>query len=282
MNISNTGNKDIAFVLFDPGSKVLKQVSFKKTFEELKEQALHAPNMIDRYDAVLAMRETSLQTKSAFLSDLAKQDLYHPIISEILYQLGDDEKAANVFTRQLKSKYQQVRLAAINNAMIGKTLTDQNLAEFEKLLTDSSYNVVQATLQKLSQLYPENKQRYLQATDGVHGMGKAVRIAWLQLAVNDVNDKYYAELADYTTNSFEFRTRINSFAGLQVVNMLNEKAINGLFDAATSNNGRLASPARETITYFAKQSKYKTMMQQALAKRTLPADGRKTLSKLLE
>jgi aminopeptidase N len=282
MNIANSTNKEIAFVLFDPGSRILKQVTFKKSFEELKEQALHAADMIDRYDAVLAMREMSLEKKGAFLADLAKQDLYHPIMGEVLYQLADYDRGADIFTRQAKSKYQQVRLAAINNAVNNKTLTAQNLAEFEKLLTDSSYNVVQATLLKLSSLYPENKQRYLQATDGVDGMGKSVRIAWLQLAITDVNDKYYAELADYTTNAFEFRTRINSFTALQTVNMLNEKAINGLFDAALSNNGRLASPARETIAYFARQSKYKFMMQQTLAKRNPVSEGQKTLSKLLE
>lgn len=282
MTIPNSGNKEIAFVLFDPGSRILKQVTFKKSFAELKEQALHAPLMIDRYDAVLAMRDINLDTKADFLADLAKQDIYHPIMGEVLYQLAGSEKAAGIFTQQTKSKYQQVRLAAINSAVSGKTLNAQNLADFEKLLTDSSYNVVQATLQKLSSLYPENKQRYLQATDGVDGMGKSVRIAWLQLAINDVNDKYYAELADYTSNSFEFRTRINAFAGLQVVNMLNEKAINGMFDAALSNNGRLAGPAKEAISYFAKQSKYKAMMQQVMAKRSWPGDGQKTLSKLLE
>jgi aminopeptidase N len=287
MNIPNLKSQEIAFVLFDPGNKILKQVTFKKAFDELVRQAWDAPNMIDRYDAVVAMRDYPVEIKREKLGDIYERNSFHAIRSEILSQFATDTSfsAGNVRTRMFSRAATQdktpVKLAAINNIM-GLNSSKDLIPYFEKLLTDSSYNVVQASLVKLSQVFPENKTRYLQLTDNVDGMSKSVRITWLQLAITDVNDKYFAELADYTTNAFEFRTRINSFGALQSLNMLNEKAINGLFDASQSNNGRLAGPAKEAIAYFGKQAKYKAMMQQTLAKRIWPEDQRKAIAKLLE
>jgi aminopeptidase N len=59
--IPNPENKRIAFVLFDPGSYVLKTVTFEKQWDELIQQATKAPHVIDRYDAVVAMKNYSLK-----------------------------------------------------------------------------------------------------------------------------------------------------------------------------------------------------------------------------
>ncbi|MGE0568662.1 MAG: hypothetical protein AB7O73_11990, partial [Bacteroidia bacterium] len=53
--IPNRNSKPISYVLFDPNSEVLKTVQFKKSLKMLENQAFKAVNMIDRYDAVLAM-----------------------------------------------------------------------------------------------------------------------------------------------------------------------------------------------------------------------------------
>jgi hypothetical protein len=46
-----------------PGNEILRQLTFKKSTEELKAQALKAAHMIDRYDALLGLREVSIEEK---------------------------------------------------------------------------------------------------------------------------------------------------------------------------------------------------------------------------
>jgi len=45
ISIPNSG-KSVAYVLFDPGDEVVKKVNFKKSFSELKAQALGAPRCL--------------------------------------------------------------------------------------------------------------------------------------------------------------------------------------------------------------------------------------------
>ncbi|NCC73902.1 MAG: hypothetical protein EOM06_10940, partial [Sphingobacteriia bacterium] len=56
VSIMNPGNKNVAFVLFDPNRKVVKKVKFNRSYDELVAQAGMAENMIDRYDALLELR----------------------------------------------------------------------------------------------------------------------------------------------------------------------------------------------------------------------------------
>ncbi|MFN3444479.1 MAG: M1 family metallopeptidase [Bacteroidia bacterium] len=60
VKIPNKDKKEIAFVLFDPNSMVMKTVNFKKSYNELKAQVIHAPNMLDRYDALVALKDYDL------------------------------------------------------------------------------------------------------------------------------------------------------------------------------------------------------------------------------
>ena len=53
----------------------------------LKAQALKAPKMIDRYDAVFAMRAFSLEQKRKALIETFQKNEFHTIRSEIVMQL---------------------------------------------------------------------------------------------------------------------------------------------------------------------------------------------------
>ncbi len=66
IRINNIADKDIAFVLFDPNNEVMKKVEFKKSFDELAIQALAAPMMLDRYDAVVGLRNYPIDRKRKF------------------------------------------------------------------------------------------------------------------------------------------------------------------------------------------------------------------------
>ena len=70
ISIANPLKKQISFVLFDPGRQVLKKVTFERSFGELAEQAKKAKNMIDRYDALVEMRNVPCHPEEKHTHDL--------------------------------------------------------------------------------------------------------------------------------------------------------------------------------------------------------------------
>ncbi len=264
VRIPNPMHKKINYVLFDPGSIVLKTVNFKKTIEELKAQALKAPMMIDRYDALLGLKTFSLNEKRETLLNLFKKETFHAIKSEILAQLNGDlntDVTVSLFDMALKDKDNNVRLAAVNNLF---DIPNELQKDVEKLLKDSSYNVVEATLEKLSTLYPDKAKDYLDATKDVYGIGNSIKIKWLEINchynIKNVGDSY-KQLVEMASNKYEFRTRVNSFNALQRLDYINDEFINNLFDASLYTNSRLANPAMGVLDFYYKTSENKTKIQ---------------------
>jgi len=264
VRVSNPNHKKIDYVLFDPGSMVLKTLNFKKGLEELKAQALKAPLMIDRYDAVLGLKSYSVNEKKETLLEAFNKESFYAIKSEILSQLNGDinsENTINLFGMALKDKDNNVRLAAVNNLF---EIPYDLKAKVESLLKDSSYNVVETTLDKLSTLYPDKAKDYLDATKDVCGMGNSIRIKWLEInchySIKNVGDSY-KQLVDYTSNAYEFRTRVNAFNALQRLDYINDEFIKNLFNATLYTNSRLANPAIGVLDYYYKTSENKTKIQ---------------------
>ncbi|HET6513489.1 MAG TPA: M1 family metallopeptidase, partial [Candidatus Kapabacteria bacterium] len=117
--VPNASRKQIAFVLFDPGSHILKKVTFNKDFDELKAQVLRAPNMIDRYDALAALRSDTVSTaaKRQLLIDVFNKETFHAMRSEVVSQLINDldPAARAVIRRALKDPSSDVRGSVVNN-----------------------------------------------------------------------------------------------------------------------------------------------------------------------
>jgi len=278
MDIPNPTSKVIDFVLFDPGYNVLKTVKFDKTAEEWQSQALRAPNMLDRYEALVAMRPQPMNDKRDALIKMFRKETFHAMKEEILTQLAPDTTIQSwvMFLDAFRDKDAAVRLAALQNVA---KIPDDGKAIFENLLEDSSYTIMETDLQKLCADFPENKSTYLQKTDKLYGLDNTLRMAWLQLAymypadtaghpadsVRNANELILKELDDYTTPAFEFRTRDNAFKALMALNYLDKKSATSILDASLSWNGRLASPAREALGYFNKQVDKKALINHCIA-----------------
>ena len=263
ISVPNAQGKAIDFVLFDPDNKILKQVKFEKGFDELCAQAMGAPNMLDRYDALLALKATPLKKKYNTLMYAYFKERYAPMKAEVLSQLTSDssQSVEPVFNNAIHASDAALRLSAIQHI---PRIKEAELKDYEALLTDSSYNVIETALNKLVALYPANKARYMALTDHVDGFTKNVRLAWIKLAAMDGNKEVMHELADYAGPSFEFRTRGAAFQVLMQLNYLDDVAIKNLFDAALSNNGRLSRPALDALSFFCKQSSHKQRIEHIL------------------
>jgi aminopeptidase N len=276
VKVENILGKKVSFVLFDPNSEVMKSFEFKKSLEMLKVQALKAPNMIDRYDAVLALRGVELSLKQDLLTQVFNNEKFHGIKSEVVYQLVNekDSKSLELITKAINDKDAQVRKAVITHI---KNIPAELLTEYEKLLADASYETITLALEKLCIQYPEKTANYLEKTKGVEGTrGRNVIVKWLEFS-SKTDKAALDKLVAYTSGSYEFMTRQNAFASLKKSDYFNQAALENLLDAAFSSNNRLASPAIETLKYFYATNEHRKMIDDYLASKKWLKLGRQKL-----
>jgi aminopeptidase N len=283
VKVANALGKTIDYVLFDPNSEVLKTVIFNKPFDMLKAQSIKAPKLLDRYDAVYAMRNFPTDQKRAALIEAFQKNTFHGIRSEIVMQLINDknDNSVQLIKQALHDKDVQVRKSVILNASyIEPTL----LSDFETLLLDSSYMTIMTSLDKLCFQFPQNTQKYLDKTKDLEGTsGRNVRVKWLEIAYSSTNDKKHIDqLVKYTSRSYEFLTRGNAMASLRKLNYFDENALLNCLGAVVSSNGRLAGPAAETIKYFYAQPKFKKMILDQVAAKPMKDWEREIVMKLLQ
>jgi len=254
--LPNPGNKSIAYVLFDPGSNILKTVTFQKSFEELTAQALHAPLMIDRYDAVSAMDAIDMNRKRDVLVQIFHREKFHFVKSAVVAQLVNDssEVSRSLIREALLYPLAEVRKSAIDSVMYIPTSLRTN---FEHLLTDSSYEIVLRALTKLADQFPEHLPRYLAATRGIEGTDRKVKLKWFELSAAAGDRSSIDSLVQYSSPSYEFRSRLIAFESLKQLNYLDDMVIASLFDAITHWNNRLKAPATVIATSFYKEPDYK-------------------------
>jgi aminopeptidase N len=267
VDVPNPSNKKIAYALFDPNNEVLKKVRFTKGFEWLSQQALNAPNMLDRFDAFVAMRSISLEQKRETLKKAYAKETFHYTKAEIIRQLIDDTDAASraIVRSAMVDKDVLLHKAVINNTT---TIAADMTADYEKLLTSPSYDVVVATLDKLTFQFPDNTNAYLEKTKGVTGTsGRNVEVKWLELKARaNVNDKESIDkLVAYTSMSYEFRTRVNAAQSLRRLDHFNEPMMKNLFNAMLSPNTRLANPCGDVMNTFYNQARYRKMIADHMA-----------------
>lgn len=258
-SISNKKAKQIAFVLFDPGNMLYDKVNFKKEYPELLLQAQKATHYIDRYDAIVAMRTIPLTTKRNDLLKIYSAEKHFGIKAEIITQIMKESNDENMpfIKNALHDSDANVRLAVVNNTTVIPKKLEKDYAA---LLNDSSYINIEADLRLMMQLNPDKKAKYLRATEGLYGMNKNIRIAWLEGDYALHGNANVKELVAYAGYSYEFRTRNRAFEALRTINYCDADVVNNLFDAAVSSNSRLAGPARNTLQFFMQKPEYNTLI----------------------
>lgn len=262
IKIPNPSQKQVGFVLFDPNGEVLKAVSFPKPAPMLLAQAREAASVLDRYDALVGLRRLAVTDKRGFLQDVFKRESFNALRAEALAQLAGDEESLPLMKQALSDPDVQVRKAALSLVDIHSSFAIELLPEIEKRLTDSSYDMVDMTLQKLAVLQPAKLGQYLKKTSAVEGnIGRSVRVRWLELSFMNTHKKNYAEeLVTLTSGSYEFRTRGNAMAALKRMDHCSEGLISNLVDAVLSPNSRLSSPGADLLRYFYNQDKWRAVI----------------------
>ncbi len=254
VSVPNPGGKKIAFVLFDPGRKILKRVNFEKSYEELSEQALGAGNMIDRYDALLALRNVSTDKKSDLLRKCFHRETFYLTKAEIISQLAPDvnnPETVALFSHALKDGDANVRKAMLLNVT---PLPELLRTGAEACLLDSSWLNIELALGNLCRSFPQNREQYLEKTKNLEGWrGKNIRMKWLEIAIASGQKSYMEELIPYSGPKYEFETRMNALSLLKRLNYKDETTMQYARQAAAHWNNKLSAVGREYVEYFEKK-----------------------------
>jgi hypothetical protein len=244
VSVPNPGKKPVDFLLFDPNRKVLKKVTFTQPFENLLAQAQKSENMIDRYDALVALRNETVSKKSAVLASAFHRETFWLIRSEILQQLVSDPspEVIRLFREALKDSDANVRKNAL---LLLDPVPDLLQSTVEEMLYDSSYLNVEYALEALCVSFPGSVDHYLGATRDMEGWrGKNIRMMWLAVALVNGKTEYMPELVSYCSPKYEFETRINAFNVLKELKYSDNESIRYAESACKHWNNKLSSTAR--------------------------------------
>jgi len=255
VDVPNPSGAAVEFVLFDPGRRILKKLSFERSPDELSAQLLKAPLMIDRYDALQAMGRLPLSGKKEVLISAYGKNPFHLMRSGILDQISKDrsEESITLFRKALLDRDANVRKTAL---ILLDTIPLSLKQEAESCLGDSSYLNIQLALERLCSSFPADRDHYLEVTKEMEGWrGRNIRMAWLEISIRSGKFEYLKELIPYSGPKFEFETRMNAFNILQKLNYIDEVTTENANSAAKHWNFKLSNSARTYLGYFKKVQK---------------------------
>lgn len=260
----NTEDKTVDFVLVDPGSQILKEMTFLKDWRELQAQASKARHMIDRYDAILAMRPFPVDEKREFLKQAFARETFHAVRSEIVRQLAYDLPSRDIVKAAIGDTNADVR----SGVAFGYSQVPADLEpDFRSLLHDSSYTVSEQALKILCESFPAHANAYLEMTKGEMGFRFSSHINWLNLKASFGDTASALALVRYAGPDHEFRARRSAMAALQELNFWNDAAISHLCDGILSTNGNLSSSARSVAAHFYSQTAFRRAVEKFLRSR---------------
>ena len=269
VKIDNPSNKTVSFVVFDENYEILKKLTFERTYSELSEQALKGANMADRLEAVQSLAAFDINEKKALLEKIIANDKeFHAIKAE-------------AWKQWLKGNVNNGSIPAIDtkkeNKSVRQTLASHLNPEQENqrkllvtLLDDNSYQVIETALDNLFGSaaikqhadYSKWTTNWLSKVENAEGMGKALRIKWLEysLIIDKNNKTLLDELISYCSADYEFRTRVNAVQAIGRLNMGNETVFNHMLEAISRPNSRLAGPVHSVLKGFEAQHDFKQII----------------------
>lgn len=269
VEVPNTGNKPVAFVLFDPGSHILKNVTFDKPWEMRALQRKNAPRMIDRFDALESLRGDSsrVQERLGILEDVMNRETFHAMRSEAVIQALEMANtgvlpAWKIVERGILDKAVEVRSTAVN----GLSIIPLSLkGACERLLEDSSFAVLQTAFTRLARSFPLDRSRYISKIARENGPHERIRITRLEIEASDGSATALEELADLCGPGWEFVTRQNAMGAFRRLGSITPGASRNICSALFSTNSRLSSAAASTLANLAEQTRNREIIRQSTA-----------------
>jgi len=181
IKIEHNGEGEIAFALFDVNSQVMKKLTMTKSDSELLAQMAGASNMIDRYDALLALKERPIELKRSALQAAYGEEEFWAMKAEIVRQLVDDDQSVSWLLSTLQNEDVRVRRVVLSEA---KNVQDYK-GLFLSALKDKSYINIKTAMERLAENDPAMLPIISQQTQDIIGQNHNVRLAWLELNLSN-------------------------------------------------------------------------------------------------
>jgi aminopeptidase N len=250
IDFKNPKGKEVAFVVFDENSEITKRITFNRPGRELAAQLVKARYMSDRYEALVAMRKLPLSEKESWLKEVFGLENFWGIRAELARQLASS-KDLELLKRISSDKHAGVRKALVQSLKV----LPNNIGIFINALSDSSYVTVETAFRKImeSNATLEDKTKAMDICSIEEGHSHSIKIAWLEHAYTFYKEdlwQYKNVLISYSSNSYEFRTRIAALKALYKLDIFTEDVIRNLLDASVSKNRRLMQPSRKIYKDF--------------------------------
>ncbi len=256
-------DKSPAFVLFDLNSEITKKLEMQQQDEAWLLQFQQAEHMIDRYDALIALKKVNHASKKETYHNRYHEERFWAMKTEMLKQLkslGDEEWVVQTLVNEDD-------IQVLRSFLLSENSTEGSWKGlWEKMLSAPSYQLREKALGLLCKAYPKEANTYLDQLRDQRGHMNNIRIQWLeiQLGINANETMHLNELIALSSPLYEFRTRTNAFDAMKRLGVYNEQTITHALDASISSNRRLASPANAYLQHFLQGSLNKELYLRVL------------------
>ncbi len=258
----NPEGKDLDFIIVDPNYRILKKIKYLQNIEQTFKQALKAKHLIDRYFALLSLKNIEWNKKREILLQIYFNETYHLLKSEVIKQIKNnfDDMSIKILKDACLSNEPLIVQSLVESIRI---IPNEIKSEYEKILNNISYKNIELALENLCVSFPKEAMKYLKITANKEGWrGRNIKMKWLELTYFNGNKNVLKDIIDYTSISYDFETRLNALSILRKINYLDREVARNLLLSAIHWNPKLFRPAREILDYYLKQSHYNELIKQ--------------------
>ncbi len=275
-------NKKIDFFEVDPNIESLAEYTIEKPEKFWQKQVVKASSAYSKFLAVKYFSSLPEKEKLKLFSKIDLANENHKVLAEVYSQIKDLETELN--NKILRTTDIELRKDIISQT---KIIDKSNRKYFESYLDTKSYLVIAGSLDLLCKSFPEKADEYLAKTKNVSGESiPYVKLSWLKNTViygsvtNREKQKFADELVSFTSNSYEFNTRLLALNNVFEIQYLNRQLLLNLINGSVSFNHHLVGPFRQVMKEFVKNDSFKKELSLILEEELSEAERKYLVSVL--
>jgi len=216
------------------------------------------------------LKKNPLAEKASFFAEVLQSDAYFETKIAIVNQLKNEKFESKKALLSLAIATNNLQLRQAVASSLPKIPQDFR-PEYEKLLTDKSYQTQELALYNLWNNFPEKRISYLEQTKNWIGFNDYnLKTLWLSLALAtadyDDQDKLnlVSELVGYSSINYEATTRQNALEKLIAFQLINDTVLQNLVNATTHHMWQFSKFGRDNIRLLLKDPEMVVSFQRIL------------------
>lgn len=242
-------DEKLAFWVINPDMEKLYFIDEKRAGAEWIDMYPLLTGLLDRYQALLSLRNNELKEKAKFLREVAGDPAeHHALRAEALRQLTEagDSKAKKLMLSALGDPDVQFQKQVVK--FIPSDWREDLRPEIMNLLEARSYELRTNAVHLAVNFKDRENNDWLNDPEfekrpGIPGQQVLIPVLFYRYFLLD-DQKALQELVDRTSNAYDFLTRINAISALANTTISDKTYLHHLFQALFDPNWKLSSTAR--------------------------------------